>query len=423
MTHEADPDTLIVQTDRAMRAFFPEPPGVIGVALSGGGDSTALVHLLADWGRAQGVEIRALSVDHGLRAEARAEIAQAAALCRTLDIPHEVADWHWDGQGNLQDAARRGRRARLAGWARQAGLAAVALGHTADDQAETVLMRLARGSGVDGLAGMAPEREAEGVRFIRPLLGAGRAALRDYLRARGVAWSDDPSNDDPRFDRVRARRMLEALAPLGLSVDRLCRTAGHMARAQEVLERAAADLAARAVRQEAGDLILDHGALRAAPRDTATRVLSQALCWVSASRYRPRYDALVTMLDAGTPGALHGCLALRDEEGLRLVREPSAVTDQEAAPGAPWDGRWIVTGPHVQGARVRMLGEEGLRRVPGWRQTNRPRTALLSSPAVWMGETLIAAPLAGWAQGWQADLCPEWAEFPPRRSAAMQISR
>jgi len=178
------------------------PPGPLGVAISGGGDSTALLLLLHAARRA----VLAVTVDHGLRPESAAEAAAVGALCAARGIPHDTLVWaEGPESGNLQARARQARRRLIADWARGRGIGDVALGHTLDDQAETVLLRLARGSGVDGLAAMAAVAEGDGVRWHRPLLGIGRGALRDWLRGEGVAWIDDPSNEDPRFDRVRVR--------------------------------------------------------------------------------------------------------------------------------------------------------------------------------------------------------------------------
>ncbi len=401
------PDTAFA--DR-LDAFFPDaPPARIGLAVSGGGDSMALLHLAAGWAVGPDVALHVASVDHGLRAEAAAEAQLVARAAARLDLPHDTLTWSgWDGQGNLQDAARRARRGLIESWAAGRGIAHVLTGHTADDQAETVLMRLARGSGVDGLAGMA-ESEMHGCTWLRPLLGLRRAALRDWLRDRGVDWVDDPSNDDARFDRVRARAMLATLGDLGLTVDRLTETARHMRAARQVLDAAAADLAARAVTQDRGDLLIDRATLDAAPRDTRLRLLARALVWVSGNPYRPRFAALEALAQQG--GSLHGCLVSPVREGLRVSREYKAVAETTCKTDEIWDGRWQLSGPHAPDLAIRALGDDGARHCPDRRDSGLPHRSLIASPAIWRENRLIAAPLAGLAAGWRAELAPGRGDF------------
>lgn len=184
----------------------------IGVAVSGGGDSLALLILAQRWAAGRGRTLFALTVDHGLRPEARAEAEAVAALCRQLGLPHETL--RLEGAAPRQASLRRGRHAALARAARQRGSRLLLTGHTADDQAETFLMRARQGSGWYGLAGMRPLSlspvwpEGQGVFIARPLLGARREELRTFLRAEDVRWVDDPSNDNPAFERVRMRRLL-----------------------------------------------------------------------------------------------------------------------------------------------------------------------------------------------------------------------
>ena len=141
----------------------------------------------------------AATVDHGLRPGSGDEARQAGAAAQALGIPHEVLLWQRAGSGNLMAAARDARLRLLSDWAHRHGLAAVVLGHTQDDQAETLMMRLNRGAGVDGLAAMAPLRAALGIRWLRPMLGLSRADLRHWLTARGIGWVDDPSNLNDDF--------------------------------------------------------------------------------------------------------------------------------------------------------------------------------------------------------------------------------
>jgi tRNA(Ile)-lysidine synthase len=141
----------------------------IGLSVSGGGDSIALMHLAA---RVFGPQkLHAITVDHGLRTEAADEIALAAQQAAGLGIPHTISRWEWNGAGNLQAAARNGRWAAVREWALMHNIQTAWLGHTQDDQVETVLMRLARGSGIDGLTAMYPAGTRDGLGFFSPQVG------------------------------------------------------------------------------------------------------------------------------------------------------------------------------------------------------------------------------------------------------------
>lgn len=402
-------------TGRIAGFFSPSPPAEIGVAVSGGSDSLALLVLLSDWRDAGGPVLRAVTVDHGLRPEAAAEAAEVAALCRGMDVAHDTLEWRgWDGRGNLADAARRARYGLMASWAESHGLEQVALGHTADDQAETLLMRLAREAGVDGLSAMSPRRRRGRVEFCRPVLDVTREELRAVLRARGLGWAEDPGNADEAYERVRARAALAALAPLGISAPGLARVAGHLAQVRDTLYWYVFLSAHEIVRFEAGDLLIDRGGFRAQRDEIARRLLQQALGWVGGAGYAPRGRAMDLLLEAirgGTGMALRGCLVSVGRDMLRVAREPRAVAGLRAAPGALWDGRWRVTGPDVPGAFVAALGEAGLRDCPDRGGTGLPARSLAASPAVWREDTLLAAPLAGHGDGWHAELVRDEDDF------------
>ena len=397
------------------------PPGPVGVAVSGGGDSLALLLMLHAAG---GRPVAAVTVDHRLRPGAAAEAAAVAALCAARGIPHDTLVWDDPaGPGNLQDRAREARRRLIGDWARGRGIGAVALGHTLDDQAETFLLRLARGSGVDGLSAMAARREAEGVVWLRPLLGVRRAALRDWLAARGVAWADDPGNADLRFERVRARAALPLLGTLGLGPERLAATAAAMARARRALERATAELAARAlVAGPAGDLTLDPAQLADAPEEIRLRLLAGALAWVSGARYRPRLvrlEALLAAIGAGRVGhgtTLHGCVLRARGGRVAIRREPAGVAPPVPLAAGRWDGRWQLEGvaPAGDGLTIGALGDAGLARLGDlWREGGAAREALVATPAIWGGERLVAAPLvrpeAGFGFRRVSAVPPPWA--------------
>jgi len=385
-------------------------PSRIGIAMSGGGDSMALAALLRQWAAPVGVELVACSVDHGLRPEAKAEIDIARRFCADHGIAHDVVNWtHGEVTGNLQDAARRARYALLGNWARECGIAHVALGHTSDDQVETFLLRLARGSGVDGLSGMQPARRFADVTWLRPLLGMSRDTARQVLTRDGIAWADDPSNDDTRFERVKARQLLGALDALGLSRDGVLDTVAHMARARVVLDHHALEAARNIARVQAGSVTFDRAALNALPEDTRTRLLSHALGWISKNAYRPRYEALVRA-SAQEKATLQGCLMIRTAASVLITREPAACAGP-IPPGALWDGRWQVEGPFRSGMTIGALGNKGLLACPDWRATGLARDVLRTTPAVWHGDTLLAAPLAGQAQGFTAKLAKHCDDF------------
>ncbi len=386
----------------------------LGIAVSGGSDSMALLHLMQGWG---GAPLRCVTVDHRLRAEAASEAAQVAATCADLGVPHDTLVWEdWDGQGNLPAAARAARYRLMADWAAQRGLAGIVLGHTADDVAETLLMRLARRAGVDGLAAMQARRALHGTVLHRPLLKARRADLRAYLAAHGAAWIDDPSNDDPRYRRTAARRALATLAPVGVDAAALAEVAAHLGEARATLQHYAAQEAARIATVHQGDLLLEAAGFAALRPDMARRILAAGLLWVSGSEpgagpaaRGPDITRLMDAIAAGRGGTLAGCRITqgggRKSAHLRLARELAALSGVTALLGAPWDGRWRLKGPAVPGAHVAALGPDGRAQCPDWRASGLPAHSIDASPALWQGGHLISAPLAGYAAGYSAEPC------------------
>lgn len=367
----------------------------VGVALSGGGDSTALLHLCL----AAGLKVEAVTVDHRLRPESASEAAAVAACCAAMGVRHEVRVWeHGVVPGNLMDQARRARMGLIAAWARDRGIGVVALGHTRDDVAEGVLMGLARSAGLAGLSGMRTEWSKAGLRFVRPLLAVGREDLRDWLRVEGIGWIDDPTNDNDRFTRTRARKALAALGPVGITGAGLAEVAGHLAQAQEALTALIAEIAGQVVQEAAGALRFDPS-LWSRPVEVQRQIVVAGVMWLSGADYAPRaaeVGRLIAAMALGRDATLSGC---RARAGW-LMREPRAAGGPVPV-GQLWDGRWMVTGP---AAEVRALGAEGLRQMPEWRKTGLPRDVLLVTPGVWQGDRLLAAPAAGLSADWQARL-------------------
>jgi tRNA(Ile)-lysidine synthase len=412
-------------TDRIERAAQTEfarlltggGDGPVGMAVSGGGDSMALLVLAADWASAEGRDLRAVSVDHGLRPEAVEEIALVEDICAIYGIPHSTLRWTgWDGTGNLQDRARQARHDLIREWADVNDVCAVATGHTLDDQAETFLMRLARGSGVDGLSAMYDAEVFEGLRWVRPLLRSRRADLRDYLKSRNVVWAEDPTNEDPGFDRVKFRQAAGALAELGLDAPTLAATADRMQVARQALEQATHDLAAQIAQPtDIGTVRIDRVGLLAAPPELQLRLLAHAIGWVSRQGYRTRLEPLRLALAAisdNRNATLGGCIvAVEKKAGVEVCREPKAVPESQDA-SALFDGRWRIEADLASGNRLlRALGEEGLAQCPGWRDSGYSRRALMASPSLWQNGELLAAPFVFKTPACEVSLAPQLNSF------------
>ncbi len=323
----------------------------IAAAVSGGADSLALAVLLHDWARPLGGRVTALTVDHGLRSEAAAEARFVGRTLKPLGLAQHTLRWRGaKPEANVSAIARRARYDLLSGCCARRGLLHLALGHHLDDQAETFLLRLGRGSGVDGLAAMAPIVELPALRLLRPLLGLPKARLEATLRARGLSWIEDPTNRDSGQDRARLRRLLPALARECLTAARLATTAEHLGRARAALEHQLARLLVRAVTLDpAGFAWVDPAPLVAAPAELGLRALARVLITVGGAEYGPRLESLERLhgrISAGlTAGAtLGGCRVLLRRGRLLVVREARNLPVIRLNSGQKllWDGRFEV---------------------------------------------------------------------------------
>lgn len=384
---QTDPDALEAAAFAALDRLAGGLTG-LGIALSGGGDSVALMHLAARWARGRNIRLAAATVDHGLRPESAAEAATAGQAAAALGLDHAVLRWDGSGSGNLMDRARRARLRLLADWARAQGLAALALGHTRDDQAETLLMRLMRGAGIDGLSAMAPRREAEGMLWLRPLLDLGREDLRHWLRHIGASWVEDPTNDDPRFDRVRIR---QAMTGLGLEAQALALSARHLAQARVALNDGLAPLLSTAgVRL--GSLSLDGRGFAALPAEQRRRLILAGIAFVTGADYPPRRtgtEHALAELAAGRRVTLDG--ALLDPGPRMLIHREAGAATGARLDGDIWDNRWKISGLRATD-RVGALAD----RVSAfdWRAAGLTHLEAQALPAVQRGDDLHCPAIA-----------------------------
>jgi len=257
-------------------------PSVI-LAVSGGPDSTALLMLAARWRKRlrTGPELVAVTIDHGLRPEARREAMAVKRLAARLGIPHRTLRWREaKPSSGVQEKARAARYALLAAEARRRGAQHLVTAHTLDDQAETVLFRLARGSGLAGLAGMAKVTPLGEGFLIRPFLGVSKARLVATLAKHKVVFADDPSNRDPRYARARLRAMMPRLTEEGLHAARLAAFAARMRRANQAIEIVVDAVARHVVREGDRRLALDAALFAELPEEVALRLLGRMVAAV-----------------------------------------------------------------------------------------------------------------------------------------------
>ncbi|MFD1880289.1 tRNA lysidine(34) synthetase TilS [Paracoccus pacificus] len=397
----------------ALDRLVPDGPGPIAVAYSGGGDSTALLHLTTRWAADRGRAVIAATVDHGLRAESADEAAAAGRAARKLGVGHTILRWTGgDSPGNLMANAREARLRLISDWARAAGAIAVVQGHTRDDQAETVLMRLTRGAGVDGLSGMAPARAVSGLLWLRPLLEIDRAGLRDWLTARGIGWADDPSNEKPEFERIRMRQAAAALTDLGITPVALTQVAENMAMARQALGFFATRAAGGAEVRN-GDIMLPFQPLAEQPDEIRRRLIVAALRLVTGASYAPRRASVAGLMAGmreGGRATLDGVLITVDQHRIFFGREPEAARRAPPMQGEIWDNRWYIKGALAPGQTVAALGYDALAEID-WRGSGLSRDAAAASPAIWQNGALCAAPLLGKPGDWAVRPVRSLADF------------
>jgi tRNA(Ile)-lysidine synthase len=313
------------------------------LAVSGGPDSTALMVLVQRWraGRRSGPELAAATVDHQLRRGSQREAADVARLAGKLGVPHDTLIWSGKKpKTGIQEAARKVRYKLLAARGREIAADAIVTAHTLDDQAETLLMRLGRGSGLTGLGGIRPHSKREGMAIARPLLDVPKVRLIATLRAAGIPFAKDPSNADPKYTRVRLRRLASALAVEGLTSARLATAARRLARADAAIEAVADELQpkiARNARQSTGASVqLDAKSFFQAADEISLRLLGRAVEAtgdegpVELAKLEALHSALWDAHGAGVPlrRTLAGALVGLDGARLTVARAPTRRSRQ-----------------------------------------------------------------------------------------------
>ncbi|MFY7777858.1 MAG: tRNA lysidine(34) synthetase TilS [Elstera sp.] len=385
----------------AMTGFGPvERTPRLAVAVSGGPDSLALMLLADTWARARGGRVLALTVDHGLRPEAAAEAQQVAAWARARGIDHQILTAarppDATGSGGLQAAARALRYRLLTDACTAAGILHLLTGHHQEDQAETLLLRLQRGSGLSGLAGIAACQSLSDLRLLRPLLAVPKQALEDFCAGQGLAPIRDPSNHSPAFARVHWRALLAGTEAPFLAA-RLAETAARLNSARAVVDGLADAWLLRWVTPLPWGLArLPKAALADGAEEVRWRALARLCAWAGGTAYPPRFEGLQGLLarlqaddrprDAITLG---GTLWVRTGPSIWVGREHAALSSPLALPAgalsARWDGRFSATAPE-EGWFLGGLGAAESARLR--------RSPALKRPQTWGAAMLAQTPAA-----------------------------
>ena len=423
----------------SLAELFAEQINAIGpampwaLAVSGGSDSCALLHLACLWAKqTRNPAPIVLTVDHALRDGSAHEAVRVKQWAADLGLAHHTLTWTGPKpQNDLQAAARAARYRLMGDFCLERKIPSLLLAHTQNDQAETFLLRLARGSGLDGLSGMAPsaalplhDDKYDAVRLIRPLLKIDRETLRSFLRGKGQGWIEDPSNKDNNFARVQMRQLMPDLSQTGLTTKRLAETAERLRADRQVVEGQTTKLAKACLSvNPAGYMLLDAETLTAAPGTLALRVLGDVLMAVGGGAYKPRAAGLARLYQALMDGdvtqcrTLAGChiakltaphlyLISREWRSLssKLARYGQAV---RIRPGQQvrWDHRLDLTLTSVNApsaeagfeGEVRPLGPGGWARLKdlcadqGWLLPEVPARARATLPGLWLGDELVSA--------------------------------
>ena len=326
-----------------------------GIAVSGGSDSMALLHILTDWESAAKPNIFVASIDHGLRSESKSEVEFVKKICGKKKVEHvslAPVTQLSKAKGNLQDNARSARYQLLENWAISKNLQCILIGHTLDDQEENLLMRFFRGSGVDGLVSMEELVVRNEILWIRPLLKSRKEDLRNYLRNNNYSWIDDPSNFDDKYQRVKVRTLLQQLKSNNIIASNFVKTADHMLRASKLSKETAISSSKSLLScNDVGQITFESKKFSELFEDTQYRILAGIISWFSGIFYKPRFSQLENIhrkiiSDRNLPGATLGGTVFKKKNGIvTVMRELASVKEDHLIKNEKfiWDNRWLVT--------------------------------------------------------------------------------
>ena len=369
----------------------------LGLAVSGGSDSLAMLYICNDWAKENKVKLHCLTVDHKLRSESAKEAELVANHCSGLGINHEIVEWKHEGNisGNLSDSARSARYKLIDKWRKE--LSFVLVGHTKNDQIETFFMNLKRGSGIEGLKGMPLSfKRPEGYFVLRPLIHSSRESLQQVLQEKNINWVSDPSNYNEDFERISQRKTWEILKSEGFSESRIELSVAHMRRAHDALKQMLPVHFKQIGKQELTDLLWDYNAFIALPEEFKLRLISAAVMWNGSLHYRPRFKAVLDILEnikEKKTTVLGGTLFYHHAGQIRITTEFQSIKDNavNCILGLVWRNVWKVK-REIKDGYIAPIGIDGNKQLSKQQRTRMPYRSRIIQPGIFLKEKLLLAP-------------------------------
>lgn len=396
--------TLLQKFEHHLEKMAPfETAPTIAVAVSGGADSMALCLLLQKWTKKNNAKIIALTVDHHLRPDSTDEAQQVKNWMQDLGIKHHILNWHPpENQNNIMEAARNARYHLLEEFCAAHHILHLATGHHADDQSETFLNRLTRGSGLYGLAGMGAVTYRDHIRMLRPLLSMSKQDLKDFLTHQNQTWIEDPTNNNPDYQRTRWRQSRDILSAEGLSPQRLNDTITNLGRARAAAEYQLAEAALKTITfHEAGFVTINTKSFLQLPPEIGLRLLAQILRHVGRPDHTPRMESLMDLYDHlkienFPPRTLKGAYVFMKNHAIIICREWQKTTPilwEKNMSHTRWDSRFDLTRTTMdQQWEIGALGEPGWEQIKPHIQTTLPHPVCLGLPTVRHQKKIVAIP-------------------------------
>ena len=369
----------------------------LGLAVSGGSDSLAMLYICNDWALKNKVKLHCVTVDHQLRSESSKEAELVAGHCDGLGINHEIVKWKHEKNisGNLSDLARSARYGLIDKWRKD--LSFVLVGHTQNDQIETFFMNLKRGSGIEGLKGMPVSfKRPEGYFILRPLIHSSRESLQKVLQEKNINWVSDPSNLDETFERISQRKTWEKLKSKGFSESRIELSVAHMRRAHDALQQMLPIHFKQIGNQELTDLLWDYKAFIALPEEFKLRLISSAVMWLGNLHYRPRFKAVLDVLKnikEKRATVLGGSIFYHHAGKIRITTEFKSLMDSEinCSLGLVWRNIWKVK-REIKGGYVGPIGINGNNQLSKQQRSTMPFRSRIIQPGIFLKAKLLFAP-------------------------------